>query len=461
MNDTKLVLVAPPLLWEDKLRLSFQPPLNLLYLTSYLRSRDLDVELVDVVSLRCTPDETVDRVLACAPTLVGIPLYYASLDVAFDLVSRLEGSSPTLQIVGGGPCMTMEPERMMREGRFDFGVVGEGEETLAELLAVRAAGRSAEGIPGLALREGDRVTVSPRRPAIANLDLLPYLDYSVVDNDFYFRAQEKAHVPRTLFLTSSRGCSFRCSYCCTPHLWPGGTRRYSPRRLADEMAFHKPRFPGADFGFCDDSFFSSREWLLEFIERVGPLGVKYQCIGRADHLGPALIGPLVASGLSYVAFGVETGTRHRQRSLGKNVDFDALIRNIRELAAYNVTTKCFFMLGFPDETPAEMAETINLASTLKRHGMTSFSIFPVTVYPGTELAKQFVLPPFRCGLDAHLPEIIRDDLGIDGQKDALLDSPFNPSMSYRQLFDLVSMAYERVERAETVQVEEIERLIRG
>lgn len=255
MKNKKIILVSPPLVWEEKLRLSFQPPLNLLYLFSYLKARNFAVELLDVVSLELSLEETVERVLAGAPALVGVPLYYASLSNAFDLVSRLKARDPALQCAAGGPCMTMEPERMMREGAFDFGIIGEGEETFSALLSGLGRGVPLETIAGLAFREGDTVRITPRRPPIADLDKLPYLDFSALNNEFYFKLQEAVNAPRMLFLTSSRGCSFRCTYCCTPVLWPGKIRRYSPRRLVDEIRFHLERFPGTDIGFCDDSFF--------------------------------------------------------------------------------------------------------------------------------------------------------------------------------------------------------------
>ncbi|MBF0500852.1 MAG: B12-binding domain-containing radical SAM protein [Candidatus Riflebacteria bacterium] len=460
MNKNKIILVPPPLLWEDKLRLSFQPPLNLLYLFSYLKAHDFDVELLDVVSLECSMEETVIRILDASPAFVGIPLYYASLDNAFALVSRLKAHNPALKFIAGGPCMTMEPDRMMREGSFDFGIIGEGEETLAALLSTRDSNASPESIPGLAFHKGDTVLINPRRPPIINLDALPYLDFSVLNNEYYFKYQEEVHVPRTLFLNSSRGCSFRCTYCCTPVLWPGKIRRFSPGRLVNEIIFQRERFPGVDIGFCDDSFFSDKEWLMEFIRLIKPLQIKYQCIGRADHLTADLIRLLVESGLNYIAFGVETGSSQWQSRLKKNLDLSALVRNMRELTKYDVKTKCFFMLGFPDETSEDMAATINMASTLKRNGMTFFSIFPVTVYPGTELSKQFSNQPFKIGLDAHLPEIIRDDLGISEKNAALLNSPFNSSLTNKQMVNLVTFAYNKVEHAEIIEVDDINRVIR-
>ncbi|MBF0543567.1 MAG: cobalamin-dependent protein [Candidatus Riflebacteria bacterium] len=461
MKNKKIVLVPPPLLWEEKLRLSFQPPLNLLYLFSYLKSHAFEVELLDVVSLKCSLEETLNRIVNSSPAFVGIPLYYASLNNAFELVSRLKAHLPELKFVAGGPSLTMEPERMMREGAFDFGIIGEGEETLASLLSAWENGTPLESITGLAYRKSGNVIINPRRPPINNLDSLPFLDFSILNNEYYFKFQEEYHVPRTLFLNSSRGCSFKCAYCCTPVLWPGKVRRYSPSRLIAEIKFQLETFPEIDIGFCDDSFFSDKEWLMEFIRLVQPLKINYQCIGRSDHLNPPLIELLVKSGLNYIAFGVETGSQQRQLKLRKNLDLNVLVRNMKALVQYEVKTKCFFMLGFPDETPQEMAETINLASTLKRNGMTFFTFFPVTIYPGTELAKQFLNEqPFEIGIDAHLPEIIRDNLGISEQNETLLNKPFNSYMTNKQLVNLVTYAHRIVESGKTIETADIERLIR-
>ena len=464
MPTPGILLVQPPLLWDHQLRLSFQSPLNLLYLHAFLQARGIEVGLLDVVSRECTLAGAVDRVLAAAPACVGIPLYHASLDTAFALVSALRSKAPGMRFIAGGPCMTMEPERMMHEGGFDFGIVGEGEESLAALVSIVTAGSGSEAafaaLPGLAYRQGGTIRVNPRPAPIADLDALPFLDFSVLDNDFYFSHQERAGVPRTLFLNSSRGCSFRCTYCCTPVLWPGAIRRLSPPRLIDELLFQRKRFPGVEIGFCDDSFFADKRWLRDFLDLARPLGLKFQCIGRADHLGAGDIEGLVEAGLTYIAFGVETGSARRQRALRKNLDLGHLVEIMRGLNRERVKTKCFFMLGFPDETPAEMAETINLAATLKRNGMTFFSIFPVTIYPGTELARQFGNQPFRIGIDAHLPEIIRDHLRIGEEQAELLKSPYNSFMTQRQMVDLVTFACERVERGATVTAADIERVIR-
>ncbi len=454
---TSLLLISPLLHCGKHLRRSFQPPLNLLCLYSFLRAQNVAVAIFEPNSL----EEAAEKILIDNPTLVGLPLYYASLDNSFALLKKVREKNRSIRFVAGGPCLTMDPERMLRVGGFDFGIVGEGEEPLLQLLQACEKKADYKNIAGLVFHRDGKVIVNQRAKPIADLDELPFLDFSAIDNDYYFAFQSRSAIPKTIFLNSSRGCSFRCSYCCTPVMWPGPTRRFSPPRLVKEIEFQLRQFPGAEIGFCDDSFFADRRWLEEFLQLVTPLHIKFQCIGRADHLDAAGVEKLVAAGMTYLAFGVETGSAKRQRALRKNLDLTRLLPMIQELARLKVKSKCFFMIGFPDETPAEMAETINLAVALKRAGMDFFSIFPVTLYPGTELANQFPEEDFSCGLDAHMPEIIRDGLEIDRKDHELMGRRFNAWLTQQQMVDLVSFAWQQVEKAEPVCEKDIELLIKS
>jgi len=449
----KLLLISPPLHCDKHLRQSFQPPLNLLCLYSYLRSKGLEVALYEAASVH----DAVAEVTKGMPTAVGMPLYYASLTNAAAIASGIRKAAPEIRLIAGGPCMTMEPERMLREGGFDFGVCGEGEETLHELLDAIYNGKDYSDIAGLAYKNADAVKVNPRRQPVADLDTLPFIDYSPVDNNKYFALQKQTGIPETIFMNTSRGCFYRCTYCCTPVLWPGAVRRYSPGRMVDEIKHQLNLFPTAEIGFCDDSFFSDRRWLDSFLELVRPMNIRFQCIGRADHLNCEYIEKLAGAGMTYIAFGVETGSSARQKKLRKNLDFTRMFETMRCLAAFKIKTKCFFMLGFPDETPEEIVETVNLAVELRKMGMSYFSIFPVTLYPGTELAKQFPEKIFNCALDAHMPEIIRDGLAIDNQQ--LLNSRYNDLMTQGQMAEIVTLAWQKVDKAELLKVDELNKIL--
>lgn len=453
-----ILLVALPLLWGQEYRRDMRPPVNLLCLTSFLREKGFTSGLIDCVSEDLTIDELLKRIALSGPRFVGIPCYHASLSTAEEFIRRLRDCLPGVRIIGGGPSVSIEPEEILRTAALECAVIGEGEETLEEVLGTSSSEEYGE-IEGLVFSSGGDIRRTDRRSPIRDLDRLPFIDYSVLDMGTYFSSQKLRDVPPTVFMTTSRGCSHRCSFCATPLLWPGPVRRFTAARVIEEMKYQSGRFEGAHIGFLDDCFFSDAIWLQEFLQKVSPLGITYNCIGRIDRLNPDTIEALVKTGCGFIAFGVETGSQRRQKAIGKNLDLRNVLQNVALLSKFDIVAKGFFMLGFPDETPEEMAETINFAVTLRRKGMKKFSIFPVIIYPGTELARKFSITRFDSSICKDYP---RDLSSLDdfGEKNLALYSTVpatdvNRYLSHQKIIKLVKLAYNRIEQMEYIKQGEI------
>ncbi|EKD83173.1 MAG: protein involved in methylthiolation of isopentenylated A37 derivatives in tRNA, partial [uncultured bacterium] len=231
-------------------------------------------------------------------------------------------------------------------------------------------------------------------------------------------------------------------------------RRQSVPRLLAEIAYQRKLYPTSQFGFMDDSFFSDKVWLREFFDGVSSMKVKYCCIGRADHLCEDDVIGLARSGCIYVALGIETGNQARQRAIGKHLDLNRVRASIRLLAEHDIFSKGFFMLGFPDETPEEMLETINFAVELKNLGMGEFNFFPVSIYPGTELAA-------RCSKTACVSTVYQqsDQNTSDIAEIKLMryanipDADINSYFSAAQVLNVVRFAYRQVESRKAASLE--------
>jgi len=90
----------------------------------------------------------------------GLSRDYHKLKQVIDAVRQID---PDLPIVVGGGIMTADPETALAALGADLGVVGEGEVTVCELVAALETGQPLEGIPGLAILEEGRVTVTEAR----------------------------------------------------------------------------------------------------------------------------------------------------------------------------------------------------------------------------------------------------------------------------------------------------------
>ena len=242
-------------------------------------------------------------------------------------------------------------------------------------------------------------------------------------------------------------------------------RRCSVPRIIREIQYQSARYPSSGIGFMDDSFFSDKSWLDEFFTAIEPLRIHYCCIGRADLLEPLEIERLAATGCHYVALGVETGDKDRQKKIKKFLNLDKVKRNVELLARRKILTKCFFMLGFPDETPVEMLVTINFAVACARLGMNECNFFPVSIYPGTELARGLNEDWFRSSVyhAFDLQNQAVEDLKPGenrGEKRLSIyagipDADINQYLSRDGLLELIKLSYNKVEAREELGPDEL------
>jgi radical SAM superfamily enzyme YgiQ (UPF0313 family) len=405
-------------------------------------------------------ERMMQEIEALQPRALGVSFYQSTQEEGLKLCRAVKKRWPEIRTIGGGPLVTTSFTQLLSGGELDIAVLGEGEETLYELL--REDCPPVPEVAGIAyVNEQGQVVKTQSREGIANLDELPFLDYSFVDLDRYWVFQEQTDVPRSIFMTTSRGCAYKCTFCATPALWPGAVRRYSAKRVVDEIRYQRDVNGIVNISFLDDSFFANKPWLREFFERVEPLGITYGCIGRADHLTEREVLSLKKTGCRYVALGVESGVQGRQKTMKKLLNLKRVKETVRLLSEHGIYNKCFFMLGFPDETLAEMAETINFAVTLKTMGMADCNIFAVNLFAGTELASKYAVDDM-IGHAAEGSEIYSGPSHPQLSRYSTVPSiEVNPYVSRDRLLDMIVFAYERIEAREPITAADLEPFTNG
>ena len=84
--------------------------------------------------------------LARDPWMVGLTCYVWNVERSLWIAQRLKAARPDLKIVLGGPEITADNGWVLAHPAVDFAVIGEGEQTFAELLD--ALGRGPRAGPG-------------------------------------------------------------------------------------------------------------------------------------------------------------------------------------------------------------------------------------------------------------------------------------------------------------------------
>ncbi|MBM3463105.1 MAG: hypothetical protein FJX76_13465 [Armatimonadetes bacterium] len=228
----RVTLIHPPTLQVVK-SLSFYgavPPIGLAYVAAALRDAGHHVEVIDATGEaldRCTSFRsrtvslyqyglTTEEIVARIPTdtdLLGIShMHLHEWPCVRDIVEKARARLPHVPIVLGGENATGYWEQIFRESdAVDCCVLGEGEETIVEVVARLQAGRSLEGLPGVALR--GHPPVAGRR--VADVDRLPRPAWDLFPVEQYLAAADAfgVHRGRSMPMVATRGCPFRCTFC--------------------------------------------------------------------------------------------------------------------------------------------------------------------------------------------------------------------------------------------------------
>ncbi len=326
------------------------------------------------------------------PTFVGVSLSTFMLEDALQ-TCRLAHQRGAVVFVGG-PHPTMQPASMMKHAFLDAVVVGEGEETMPELLAMFMGGRR-RALPGAWVRDADGRVLSPSAPArTVDLDSLPLPAWDLMDMERYLRAwgQMDSFEPglRGVNISAGRGCPFACSFCqpVLDTMFGKGCRRRSPRSVIAEIRELRRRYGIRGFWFTDDTFTSDARWVASFCQGLGSLGERFfwGCTTRANLLDAELLSEMYRVGLRRLGVGLESASaRIREGLFNKGVSLGEVESTVGKAEAMGIRVLLFLMLGAPDESRAEVLETISVAASLPA-SEASFSLFvPI---PGTHIHER-------------------------------------------------------------------------
>ena len=211
------------------------------------------------------PLNRVDRMLRSAaafgPDLVAfsVPSNLFPFVRAFMERLRTVISAP---FILGGPHPTLLPEYVIRDPLVDMICIGEGEAPLTALAADLEAGRCGKDVPGLWVK--DRGALHKNRPAkpITDLDRLPLPNKEPFYKAGCFRNR--------VSVLTSRGCPFRCTFCCNIALNKASgaglplVRHRSVEGVVKEVREWKSRYRPRAIWFCDDVFGTRLSWLESF-----------------------------------------------------------------------------------------------------------------------------------------------------------------------------------------------------
>lgn len=362
---------------------------------------------MEVVVCDTTFDPRIERVRdfldAEQPDYVGIGMSTLMLGEGLQAARLAKQRGATVFV--GGPHPTVAPAEVMRESFIDACVVGEAERAVVDLLRAFEAGTRGP-VNGCWTRDDNgRAVPGVRAAPIANLDELPHPAWDLIDVEAYMSAWGQLDSYRTglrgMNISASRGCPYSCSFCqpILDDMFGAKLRSRSPASIVTELQELQRRYSIEGFWFTDDTFSINRKWVAAFCRELMDRGVDlpWGCTTRANLISAELMQLMADAGLRRIGIGMESAVeRIREGVYKKGVSMESIEATIKTARDKGVSTLLFLMLGAPDETRAEMLETIEAAARLPADEA-SFSMFvPI---PGTDVHRDMVALGYKMSED--------------------------------------------------------------
>ena len=389
MAPKTLVLCEPPFVfWDrsrDRLRQGEEsiPGLGPLILAAVARQRGYRVHLVDAKAQGTSIEETSRRIAALQPDYLGLSATTISVTNAAHIAARVKELVPGAVTILGGSHVSAIPERTLDAfASIDYGIVGEGEHSLFDLLSRLEDGRPIGGVPGLAQRTEGGVRANPRAPYIDDLDELPLPAWDLLP-DFPHRFQPSLFsYPRTPVATviTSRGCPFSCSFC--DRSTSGRKGRMHGVEYVVRMCRHLVDLGVEHILFVDDLFTVRRQRVVEMCEAFLDQGFRFSwsCSSHPNLLDLETLKLMKRAGCWQIAYGIESGSQRILDVVKREVRIPRMRETLRMTRAAGIRAKGYLMIGHPTEGLDSLEENLRFVREVE---LDLCQITKFTPYPGT------------------------------------------------------------------------------
>jgi len=413
------------------------PPLGLLSIGGALRYCGHEVEIIDAAAEKnsngklLSNNDVVKRVQKNGADYIGVTSTIVSISSANNLAYKLrnaEGINSDVPIIFGGHQISavfgkgfyhkilqqMTEERrnniFKRFSGMSFGIVGEGEMAMTEIIYKLEKGEDISGFPGLVYQQNGNFKIN-KTDFIGAKDLFgvvqrtkPFksLDsFGLEAKGFIFPAYDLLKNPTKNYSASpmtcdpsrpsisvifSRGCPGECTFC-DRSTHGRRLRTHSPEYVVEMLKWLEKRFGYKDFYVTDDQGIGKPFFMDKFCdilekENKGDGYYQFALVGRAKPLFQNQLGRMRESGAHQIAFGCESANNEILNFHKKHINLEEMIKGIKGVQEVGLDVKGLFMAGSPGETTRTLENTEKFKT---EQGLKYISNSVVTPLPGSEL----------------------------------------------------------------------------
>jgi len=375
---------------------AIQPNVVIGLLSSYLKSKGIDVEVIDETRNFSIPDYC-EYIRKENPVLVGVVSLGANPSSStmsmvgvikfFKEYNKNKAKGTKTCVIGGHPSVL--PERSLKETEADFIIIGEGYQTLNTLYTAIKRNKDTNFV-GVYSKEYPNTLF----PELVNLNTLPMVDWSEMNPNKY-----RAHTWHTFgdinnrspygIIYTSFGCPYGCYYCCINNLF--GKRTYRTRDMksvVDEIGILVNKYKVKHIKIMDELFITKGKRIDEFCDLLEEKNydINMWSYGRVDTVTPRILKRLKKVGMNWISYGFESQSQSILDSVSKGCvqNYDEVIKWTRD-AGMNICAD--FIAGLWEDDYNTLQATYDFAC---KHNFEWLNVYPCFAYPGTPMYEQYL-----------------------------------------------------------------------
>lgn len=370
---------------------SGDPPIGVGYIASYiLEKTKCKVDIIDT-TFNNFDAFVIRKIRKNDYDLICFSIMTTMLKDSLRLASLIKKIKPSSKILFAGPHPTVMPTETLKNKQVDAVCIGEGEETILELVKEKF---SFKGIKGIWYKHGEEIIKNSPREPIENLDKLPFplRQKSEIKKyqDLWFQLDSISTNLKGVNIFSSRGCPYKCTYCqpTLESIFGKKIRKRSPKNIVGELKHLKKKYKINAFMFLDDTLIFDKKWVMDICDEIikSKLNLIWGCNARANLVTEELFKKMRKAGLRKVFMGIESGSqRVLDEVYNKGITLKQVKMATKILKQLGLKIQGYFMIGAPSETEKEIEKTIKFARDLPINEAT-FSI--TTPLPKTYLYEK-------------------------------------------------------------------------
>ncbi len=375
--------------------------IGLLSLAGYLESKGYTVEILHLARAfryGYTRKQVIDKIKSRKPLLVAVQNMWLHQSVGMlEITSMIRQIFDDVPVVTGGQHASFFARDIVNgySDLLDGVIVGEGEETLLELIrSIEDTGKIDDTITGFMSKDKfGNIHYVPREVKLL-LDDLPLLSYRYCWPKITPRSGDIA--PLTGVIDTVRGgCPQRCTHCLESNDLGkmGRCKRqfHSPEYLADQFKlFYKE---GKRTIAIQDSFYANGDGpIVEFVDRVLKQNVTVDAMHffiEPGYCSSNIFKELARFPAKKVAidYGIETGSKKVAQNMKRFDNYDRIYEDVEALGKTNTLCTAWWLISLPGETEEDVRYTEKAIKKTIEMGVFAERVSQMLLFPQTELYK--------------------------------------------------------------------------